>query len=181
MNVVILTGSHIHKGNSIILADYFQEGAEEAGHQIFRFDAAHKHVHSCIGCQKCGEDGPCIFKDDFTELREPLVNADMILFSTPMYYFGMSSQLKAVIDRFFAIDKPLHRKKYSVLFITCWNKIPDLSQGIIQTWRNMLNFMGWEDKGVIIGGDLDKAEEVLKTEYPQKAYELGKTFAEHMG
>ena len=65
MKILVLTGSPRKNGNSATLADNFIKGAEEAGHTVVRFDAAFKKVHPCIACNKCGMDGPCIFKDDF--------------------------------------------------------------------------------------------------------------------
>lgn len=111
MKILVLTGSPRKGGNSNTLADNFIRGAEEAGHQVFRFDAAFKEVHPCIGCNKCGMNGPCIFKDDFEFVRQHIVDADMVVFATPMYYFGISAQLKAVIDRFYAINGQIHRPK----------------------------------------------------------------------
>jgi len=62
MKILVITGSPRKKGNSSILADSFIKGAEEAGHTVYRFDAAFKKVHPCIACDHCGMDGPCIFK-----------------------------------------------------------------------------------------------------------------------
>lgn len=131
MKIVIITGSHRPWSNSGILADYFQKGAEEAGHGVFRFDAGRKKVYGCIGCDRCGMNGPCIFDDDFTPLREPLVAADLVLFSSPMYYFGISSQIKTVIDRFYAIDQRIIGGKQACLIVTFWTTDQRRASGIV--------------------------------------------------
>lgn len=104
MKILVLTGSPRKNGNSKTLADNFIKGATEAGHEIVRFDAAQKDVHPCIACNSCGMNGPCVFKDDFEFVRKHIADADMVVFATPMYYFGFSAQLKTVIDRFYAIN-----------------------------------------------------------------------------
>lgn len=76
---------------------------------MFRFDAAARQVKPCLGCNHCGMEGPCVHKDDFTTvLRQKLEKADMVVFCSPMYYFGFSAQIKTVIDRFYALNGTLH-------------------------------------------------------------------------
>ena len=104
MRIVVLTGSPRKNGNSNYLAEQFIKGAKETGHDIFRFDCAFKRVEPCHACNRCGMNGTCIYDDDFLELRPHLINADMVVFASPMYYFGLSAQLKRVIDRFYAIN-----------------------------------------------------------------------------
>ena len=69
MKIIVLTGSPRKNGNSAYLAEQFIKGAEEKGHEVFRFDCAFKQVEPCRACNRCGMDGPCIFNDDFQELR----------------------------------------------------------------------------------------------------------------
>lgn len=174
MEIVIITGSHRPGSNSGILADYFQKGAEEAGHGIFRFDAGHKNVHVCIGCDRCGMNGPCIFDDDFTPLREPLVAADLVLFSSPMYYFGISSQIKAVIDRFYAIDQRIMGGKMACLIATFWTTDHNRASGIVESYRNMLSYLCWTDRGIMLAGGVNAEKEVLGTAYPRQIYEFAR-------
>ena len=87
MKILVITGSPRKNGNSNTLAEHFIKGAQEAGHEVVRFDAAFKEVHPCIGCNRCGMNGPCVFKDDFEFVRKHIVDADLVAFATPMYYF----------------------------------------------------------------------------------------------
>ncbi|MBD5557222.1 MAG: flavodoxin family protein [Desulfovibrio sp.] len=175
MKIVIITGSHRPGSNSGILADHFQKGVEEAGHNIFRFDAAHKTIHGCIGCDRCHMNGPCIFDDDFTPLREPLVAADMVLFASPMYYFGMSSQIRSVIDRFYAIDQRIMGGKGAALVATFWTTDLGKASGIVESYKNMLAYLHWIDRGILLAGGVNAEKEVLRTAYPQQIYEFAKT------
>ena len=174
MKILVLTGSPRKGGNSATLADNFIKGAEEAGHKVVRFDAAFKNVHPCIGCNKCEMDGPCIFKDDFEFVREHIVDADAVVFATPMYYFGISAQLKAVIDRFYAINGKIHRPKKAVLLLTYANTSDSEAEPIKKHYEVLLNYLGWQDAGQVIASGVWPVGAVEHTKYPQKAYELGK-------
>lgn len=175
MKILVLTGSPRKNGNSNTLANHFIKGAEEAGHKVMRFDAAFKSVHPCTGCNSCGMNGPCIFKDDFEFVRQHIVEADMVVFATPMYYFGISTQLKAVIDRFYAINGQLHRPKKVALLMTYADNSPEKGGAIINHYTVLLNYLGWQDMGQIIAPGVWPAGAVNKTEYPQRAYLLGKS------
>ena len=95
MKIVVLMGSPNQNGSTGILVQSFQKGAEEAGHTVERIDVCHADIHPCIGCVKCGYEGPCVQKDDVELIRKKLLASDMVVFATPLYYYGMSAQLKA--------------------------------------------------------------------------------------
>lgn len=175
MKILVLTGSPRKNGNSNTLADYFIKGAREAGHEIVRFDAAFKDVHPCIACNRCGMDGPCVFKDDFEFVRTHIVDADMVVFATPMYYFGVSAQLKAVIDRFYAINGKIHCPKKAALLMTYANSAASQAQPIKSHYEVLLDYLGWQDAGQIIASGVWMAGAIESTSYPQQAYELGKS------
>lgn len=174
MKILVLTGSPREKGNSNFLASEFIRGANEAGHEVFRFDAAQKEVHPCIACNSCGMDGPCIFKDDFEQVRKHLIPADMVVFATPMYYFGISAQLKAVIDRFYAINGQIHVPKKAALLMTYANTAKKQAGPIDSHYDTLIDYLGWSDAGRVIASGVWTENAVRSTEYPQKAYSLGR-------
>ena len=88
MKILVLTGSPRKNGNSNTLADNFIKGAKESGHQVERFDAAFAEVHPCIGCNKCGMNGPCIFKDDFEFVRQNIVDELKIKVENYISYYN---------------------------------------------------------------------------------------------
>ena len=73
-------------------------------------DTAHADIHPCTGCIRCGYEGPCVQKDDVEAIRGKILDADMLVFVTPLYYYGMSAQLKTMIDRFCAFNSSIQRK-----------------------------------------------------------------------
>lgn len=174
MKILVLTGSPRKNGNSNTLADYFIKGAEEAGHQVVRFDAAFKNVHHCIGCNSCGMDGPCVFKDDFEFVRQNIVDADMVVFASPMYYFGLSAQLKAVIDRFYAINGKIHVSKKAALLMTYANTAAAQAEPIKSHYLTLIDYLGWSDAGQVIASGVWPVGAVNGTKYVKQAYELGK-------
>lgn len=92
MKIVVITGSPHRHGTSALLADRFIQGAREAGHEIFRFDAAFQDLHPCLGCDRCRQgDKVCVWKDDMTGLNPHLLAADMIVFASPIYYYDWSA------------------------------------------------------------------------------------------
>lgn len=174
MKILIITGSPRKNGNSNFLVDNFIKGAQEKGHQIFRFDSAFKKVHPCIACNKCGMNGDCIFNDDFNYVRENLVDSDMVVFATPMYYFGISAQIKTVIDRFYAINGKIHIPKKTALIMTYADTEEKEAQPIKKHFETLINYLGWTNVGEIVASGVWTQGSVKNTKYPKMAYELGK-------
>lgn len=174
MKILVITGSPRKNGNSNTLADNFTKGAQDAGHTVVRFDSAFKNIHPCIACNKCGMNGQCVFKDDFEFVKSNIIDSDVVVFATPMYYFGISAQIKAVIDRFYAINGQVHRPKKAVLLMTYADTSTKEAQPIVSHYETLLNYLGWSDAGKIIASGVWTEGDIKHTQYPQKAYELGK-------
>ena len=174
MKILVITGSPRKNGNSNTLADNFIKGAQEAGHNVVRFDSAFKDVHPCVACNKCGMNGQCVFKDDFEFVKANIVDADAVVFATPMYYFGISAQIKAVLDRFYAINGQIHVPKKAVLIMTYADTSAKEAQPIISHYETLLNYLGWSDAGKIIASGVWTEGSVNQTQYPKQAFEMGK-------
>ena len=175
MKIVVLTGSPRRNGNTNHLAGQFIKGAEEAGHEVYRFDCAQRKVSPRIACNRCGMNGQCIFSDDFEELRPHLVAADMVVFATPMYYFGFSSQLKAVIDRFYALNGQIKgNMKQSVLLMAYTDTAAEEAEPMLSHYHTLLRYLGWKDSGTVVAAGMWPAGAVSGTEYSRQAYELGR-------
>ena len=173
MKLLVLTGSPRKNGNSHILASHFIQGAQKAGHEAYRFDAAMKNIHPCIACNSCGMDGPCVFKDDFEFVREHIVSADVVAFATPMYYFGFPAQIKTVIDRFYALNGKIHVPKKAVLLMTYANNSAKQERPVHIHYEILLDYLGWTDAGRVIAPGVWPAGAVEHTPFPEQAYRLG--------
>ncbi len=177
MKITIITGSARKRGTSALLAENFIEGATEAGHEVFRFDAAFKDVHGCLGCDTCRKTtNGCVFKDAMTELNPHLLEADAIVFVSPIYYFNVSAQLKAVIDRFYAHNAKLQKGKKAALLFTMADDTAVVAEGASAFFKHLCDYMEWENKGILAAPACWQREDIEKTDFPQRAYELGKGF-----
>ena len=177
MKITVITGSARKNGTSNYMADEFIRGAEESGHEVYRFDSARADVKNCLGCNACGMGTkPCIHKDDFVELREHLLNSDVVVFVTPMYYFGMSSTLKKVIDRFYSIDPQLKEKTNKGILISVQHAPVDaVKEPINAHYQAILSWLNMENIGIINAIGIESVEHLKQTPYPKQAYELGKS------
>ncbi len=87
MRITILMGSPNSEGSTAMLVEQFIKGAEESGHICEMIDVCHANIHPCTGCVRCGYEGPCVQKDDVETIRGKLLASDMVVFSTPLYYY----------------------------------------------------------------------------------------------
>ena len=176
MKITVITGSPRKNGTSNYMADEFIRGAEESGHEIYRFDSARKEIKHCLGCNACDMGTkPCIHKDDFIELKEHLSDSDVIVFVTPMYYFGMSSTLKKVIDRFYGIDSRLKEKSNKGFFISVQHApVEAVKEPVNAHYKAILNWLNMENAGIINAIGIESVEHLKQTDYPKQAYESGK-------
>ena len=174
MKIVILFGSPNRSGSTGILTDEFTKGAEEKGHEVERIDVCHMNVHPCLGCVKCGYEGPCVQKDDVELIRQNLLRADMVVFATPLYYYGMSAQLKAVVDRFCAYNSSLNRRHLkSALLTVAWNADDWTFEALEAHYRTLVRYINFEDRGMVLGYGCGSPSMTKRSIYPEQAYRLG--------
>lgn len=173
--VTVVTGSPHPRGASFLLADEFIRGAKEAGAEVFRFDAAMKRVTACSGCDHCGlGSSPCVYRDDMFELNPHLIDADLIVLCTPLYYFGFSAQLKLVIDRFYAINSQLHSPREAVLLAAAWNSNDWTYPALEHHYETLVRYMGWIDVGRVCATSAGTRSACESGSFPKEAYELGR-------
>ena len=177
MKITVLKGSPRKNGTSNYMADEFIRGAKENGHEVFEFDTAKADIKNCIACQSCAMGSKsCIHTDDFVELREHLLNSDVIVFVTPIYYFGMTSTLKKVIDRFYSIDPQLKTKQNKAVLISVQHSpVEVVKESLNQHYNAILNWLNMQNAGIINATGIESVEQLKMTQYPQMAYELGKS------
>lgn len=153
MKIVVLKGSARPNGNSNSLADVFIRGAKENGHVVFEFNCASSKVGGCLGCDKCGMRNPCVQRDDFDLLRPELIDADVIVFGTPIYYFGMSGQLKNVIDRFYSAHNVMGHKR-TFFYAMMGNPNVHVADPSTKMYDKMVKYLGWTDGGKILANGI---------------------------
>lgn len=175
MKIVVLEGSPNKNGSSNLLAKEFIRGAEESGHSVQIIDAAHANVHPCTGCIHCGYEGPCVQKDDVDGIRQKILEADMMVFVTPLYYYGMSAQLKTLIDRFCAFNNSIQRKQIkSALLTVAWNSDNWTFDALEAHYKTLVRYLNLKDMGMVLGTGCGTPAMTQQSRFPKLAYELGR-------
>ena len=108
MNILVLNGSPRPNGETAKMVSVFQKAAEKGGHVVQAVNVCRKQIHGCLACEYChGKgQGECAQKDEMQEIYPLLKKANMLVLASPIYYHGISGQLKCVIDRFYAALYP---------------------------------------------------------------------------
>ncbi|WP_206428088.1 flavodoxin family protein [Collinsella aerofaciens] len=103
MHIVVLSGSPRKGANTDTMVEAFAETAREGGNTVEVVRVASKKIAGCLGCQYCfAHGGVCVQKDDMANVIESLKDADMVVFASPIYWFDITAQEKAAIDRLYA-------------------------------------------------------------------------------
>ena len=106
MKILGLSCSPRKSGNTEILVGEALDGAQSEGVEVELFSLSGKEIKPCDGCYACRETGKCHIDDDMQTVYQQLVEADGIIFGTPIYFYSMTSQAKAIIDRTIALRRP---------------------------------------------------------------------------
>ncbi len=174
--VIVISTSLRHDSNSHALAEQFAAGAKAAGHQVELISLKGKDIRFCVGCLSCQHTGACIFKDDVPAIMESVLNADVVCWATPIYYYEMSGQMKTLIDRMNAMYPKDYRFREVYLLTTA------AEEGAHVPTRAESGLQGWIDcygkatlKGHIFCGGVGAANEIAGNAKLQEAYALGKS------
>ena len=148
MNILILQGSPRANGNTAWMAEEFRKAAEAAGHKVTLVDVAHKKIAGCLACEYChGKgNGACVQKDDMQELYPLLAEAEVLVLAAPIYYFTLSAQIQAPIQRIYSMNKPGKLRKTALL---ASSYSPNVYDGAIGEYHGIHNYWGVEDAGIV--------------------------------
>lgn len=174
MKVLVLAGSPHKNGTSNTLVNEFIKGAKDSEKEVEVIDLAKANLHPCLGCDYCGMDGDCCQKDDGNMILNKILEADSILFASPVYYYNVSAQLKTIIDRFYAKTGRITNKRLKACVImTAWNNNDWTYLAIDKYFDILMDYMHFEDRGRIYGKGCGTVNMIPK-HYYEEAYELGK-------
>lgn len=175
MNVLLLESSPRRHGNTARMAEAFARGATGTGHAVERFDVANAKIGVCMACNACRNNGgTCVQKDSMIKLAPALLRADVVAFVTPLYYYGMSAQLKLVIDRFYAVNARLQASmKRAVLLAACADESVDSMSVLVDHYRTLCNYLGWQNAGEVLAVGVWEAGDVEKTDALVRAEQMG--------
>lgn len=181
MKILVIVGSKQLGGNTDKLADYFIKGALQSKNIVEKIHLRKYMVNPCLGCNMCYKDGkPCIQNDDMGAIYDSFQKCDMLVLATPLYFMSISSALKSVIDRLYALSgqgiENLPRKDVALL-ATAHDKESDTFQHLSTYYRNLfINRLRWKDRGMILAGGCGGtlAPKIIhETIYLEEARKLG--------
>jgi multimeric flavodoxin WrbA len=177
--VLIISSSPRKGGNSDLLCDEFARGAKEAGHEVEKIRLAEKKIGFCTGCYACRTFNKCFQKDDADALVEKMLAADVIVLATPVYFYSMSAQLKALIDRSVSRWNDFERFKGTEFWhiITAADTNREMMAATLEGLRGFMRdcMEGTVERGVIYGTGAYEKGEIRNLPAFQEAYEAGKS------
>ena len=174
-NVLIITSSYRKNSNSNMLANHFKMGAEESGNKVETVDLSKKQIAFCRGCMACQKINKCVINDDAVEIANKMLNADVLVFVTPVYYYSVSGQLKTMLDR----ANPLYAMDYKFrdvyLLSTAADEDPSAVDGAVKDIQGWVScFENAKFKGVVFAGDVNDEGDIEDHCALTHAYEIGK-------
>lgn len=188
--IVVVQGGGRARGNTAQLVASFAEGARDAGHsvEVAVLGPRGYEVRGCLGCNACRYGKPCVQKDAFGDLAPLVLGADLLAFASPLYFWTISSQLKAFIERFYCLaqedpEPPLGRyERYpvhdSALLMTAADDFFWTFEQASSYYRHaIVNYIGFTDRGMYLAGgcgDTNGKPRIAKTDHPERAYEFGR-------
>ena len=174
MRITVLQGSPNRKGSTAILAKAFARGARDNGHEVNIIEVARVEIQPCTGCVTCGYGGPCVLHDDFDEVRKHILGSDMLVFATPLYYYGMTAQLKACIDRFCSANPCITgRQLDSAMLAVAWNSDDWTFEALEAHYDTLVKYLNMHDRGRVLGYGCGTPSMTRHSRYLQAAYDLG--------
>ena len=173
--VIVISTSLRHGSNSEMLADQFVEGALSAGNDVEKISLVGKDIQFYRGCFACQKLGRCVIKDDVNAIMAKVLEADVVCWATPIYYYEMSGQMKTLIDRLNALY-PLDYKFRDVYLLTTAAEDEEQTPK-----RAEAGLTGWIDcfpksrlAGTLFCGGVNDPRDIAGSAKLQEAFELGK-------
>ncbi len=170
--IVVITGSPRKKGNSFAMTEAFIQAAEAKGHTVTRFDAAMKNVGGCHACETCFKSGKaCSFDDDFNEIAPAILEADAVVFSTPVYWYSIPAQIKGIIDKLYSFcvaGKEIGGKECAVI-ACCEEEDMTVLDGVRIPIERSAALLKWHMAGEVLVpgvlniGDIEKTDGCAQT------------------
>lgn len=174
--VLILSSSPRRKGNSETLSREFMKGAHDAGNQTELILLYERKINYCTGCGTCYNAGKsCPQKDDMQEILDKMNAADVIVMSTPVYFYTMSAQMKTLIDRCCSEYTKLSNKEFYFITTAAETNKTTLER-TVEGFRGFMDCLeNATEKGVIYGTGVWQTGEAENSPWIKEAYHMGKS------
>lgn len=182
--IMILNGSPRENGNTKQLIKSFTKAAQQIGNEVICFDLQKMNIHACLGCCKGGKnpESPCVQKDDMTQIYTVYKQSDVVVLASPMYYWGISGQLKCAFDRLFAVAETNSNyenpKKDCILLMAAEGNTESNFAPVRAFYEGLTSHLGWKNLGIVYaGGNMEIGDILNKPEQLKQAEELAKSIS----
>ncbi|MBB3187478.1 flavodoxin family protein [Microbacter margulisiae] len=172
-NILVISGSPRKGGNSDLLCDRLMEGAQSVGHQTEKIYIRDKKINYCTGCGNCFNKRLCSQKDDMAEVLEKMIDANVIVMATPVYFYTLNAQMKTLIDRCCARYTEINGKEFCFIMTAADGNKNSLER-TLESFRGFTDCLdGAIEKGVIYGTGVWQKGEVKGKTVMEEAYRMG--------
>ena len=177
-----IVGSPRRKGNTHLLVTRQLQGAKDEGAIVEELFLNDLHIRECDGCHVCWHGKPCGKRDDMNDIYRKIEESDAIVFGTPVYWYGPTALMKALIDRFVYFNCPENRGgirgKNAVLVIPFEEDDPETVGPLLTFFEKSLSYLEIKMVGKIIVPGVTRRGEVLrKADRMEEAFLLGRRLA----
>lgn len=174
-NILIISSSPRRGGNSDLLCDQFLAGAEQAGHTTEKIFLRDKKINYCTGCGTCfNREKPCPQKDDMAEILQKMIDADVMVMATPVYFYTMCGQMKTLIDRTCARYTEITEKEFYFI-VTAADENKNAMNRTLEEFRGFLDCLSKPiEKETIYGTGAWQVGDIKQLSAMQDAYNAGK-------
>ncbi len=187
MIITSLLGSARKSGNTATILGWVEDELQTMGHQVQRISLNSLSIHGCLGCAKCKEKPEaiaCVQNDDAIAVLETMISSDVVLFASPLYFWGFSAQIKAIIDRSYALTVNYHRPGHASLMAgkrigllaTGGGPFEKNAEGMFAAFDRIAGFFLAQNQGELyVGGCTEPSD--LTDSVRRQALELARSLA----
>lgn len=172
--VIVVSSSPRTGGNSDFLCNSFIEGAISSGNTVEKIMINTKEISYCVGCGYCFNNvGKCSRNDDMSDIGNELIDADVIVFATPIYFYTMCGQMKTFIDRLCSIHTKLKDKEFYYIMTAAEGNISAMDRTVEEFGGLTTCLENPKVKGIIKATGVWNIGEVNNTKFVEEAFEMG--------
>ncbi len=181
--ILAVVGSPRKNGNTHILVSKIAEGAASAGAAVDELLLGGLSIEECDGCHACWKGRQCSKNDDMRQTYERIIQSDVVIFGTPVYWYGPTALMKAFIDRFVYFNCPENRRKIkdlaAAIAIPFEDESIETAQGTVEFFQKSLAYLQIMLVGqIVVPGVGEKGAIRHKPERLQEAHTLGRMLAQ---
>ena len=187
MRITTLLGSAKKKGNTSTVLGWVQKELESMGHDVQQIYLHNKSISGCLGCAKCRENPheiACVQEDDAIDIMQQMISSDVVLYASPIYFWGFSAQLKALIDRCYSLVTDYHKPSHTSLMkgkrlgllVTGGSLFEKNAEGMFTAFDRIAEFLLAEKSGQLYVGNCS-APDQIPDKVRDQAVELARSLA----